>query len=510
MTSRTNLRIQLPFVVLCLALTLTTAPAQAHSRSAPKSLLSLDDSTFWDGGTILTTKVPDPELCGVLAPCPEFELNIVGGARRLRVGIDTPERSDTFAIELINPSGTVVATETNSNQFNSEAMVLDPVEGKWTIRIRPEDVTDASFRLRAKLESILPEELPRAPGHLPLLPNLRTVPPLEFTFTAPANPLNGVYPPDTVNPPLSVAGFSPISCTVDESAPPELGGGNAKHCLRFTSGPMNLGPGIYDMRFRMIDDFIAGTAKLNPAEALSRIVVGPMEQVIYYTDDTTETVTAGTYSFHPVHAHFHDDYVLSFELYKVTDYQRGGLERAGEGTKSGFCPADQLFADWFNFGQGYEVPGGDTAFGNCFSPTDGVIGLSVGWGDVYRWQRPGMFVEFDGQGNGRYVVRSFVDANNHVLETNDTDNVSYAYIEIQGENIDIIERGWGSDPWDPLKVVFDGTGPAQRLAPDAPATSLASEVKSKASGLFLGAIPTLTLLLFGLSLFIRHKQSPLA
>lgn len=492
---------------LTTALALCTATVQAHSSHAkadttPKAL-KRGDSTFWDGGTVLTTKVADAELCDVAGPCPTFELAIEGGARRLRVGIDTPERSDTFNIELFDPTGAMVASENNSNQFNSEAMVLDPVEGTWTVRIRPEDVTNASFRLRAKLESVLPEELPSAPGHRPLLPNLRTVPPLEFTFAAPANPLNGVYPPDTVNPPLTVLGVSPISCTADESAPVELGGANSKKCLRFTSGPMNLGPGIYDMRFRLIDDFIAGTAALNPSEALSRIVVGPMDQIVYYSDDTTETVRAGTYSFHPVHAHFHDDYVLSFELYKVTDFARGGLERAGEGTKSGFCPADQLFADWFSFDQGYEVPGGDAALGNCSSPNDGVIGLSVGWGDVYRWQRPGMYVEFDGQDNGRYIVRSFVDANNHVLETNDTDNVSYAYVEIQGDSIDIIERGWGTDPWDPLKVVFDGPGPAQRLAPDAKAAE--SEAKSQGSGLLLGALP-LHLLLMGLLAAFRGSK----
>ena len=49
----------------------------------------------------------------------------------------------------------------------------------------------------------------------PMLPDLRTVPPFEFGFVAPANPLNGAYPPDTANPPLDVAGVHPLSCAID-------------------------------------------------------------------------------------------------------------------------------------------------------------------------------------------------------------------------------------------------------------------------------------------------------
>lgn len=440
-----------------------SASATVHETGLSDGVLALDEAMFWEGET-LDGHVPDASLCEVSAHCPKYELTIAPGGKRLRVGIDTPERTDTFVIELLDPSGSLVTSESNSNQFNSEAKLLDPVAGTWTVRIRPEDVSKGSFRMRAKLESSIPENLPKGPGAYPLLPNLRTVPPYELSFTAPANPLNGVYPPDTVNPPLSVAGISPVSCSADEALPKELGGSGAVHCLRLTSGPMNMGPGLYDMRFRLIEDLSDGDAALNPAEAFARIVVGPMDQVVHYTDGSTETVRAGTYSFHPIHAHFHDDYVLSYELYAVTDEAKGRLVPAGEGNKSGFCPADQLFTDWFKFDQSDETPGGDSPFDNCFSPTDGLVGLSIGWGDVYRWQRPGQFVEFAGNGNGRYVVNSIVDANNHVMETDETDNVSYTYIEVEGDTIEILERGWGRSPWDPAKVEFRGPGPTKREA----------------------------------------------
>lgn len=438
----------------------TSSEESTYTQS--DSILDLDEAWFWDGETIMgDIHVPDARLCGSAGPCPEYKINVAPGGKRLRVGIDTAERSETFVIELIDPEGILIATDSSFNQFNSEALADDPVEGLWTVRIRPENVSQASYRMRAKLESEATVH-PSQGERRALLPNLKTVPPYEFTFVAPANPLNGLYPPDTINPPLEAGGVAPISCTADEAAPPSIGGAGAVHCLRFTSGPINMGEGIYDVRFRLVDDTIAGEAEPHPDEALSRIIVGPKTQVVYYSDGTTEEHEAGTYSYHPIHFHFHDDYVLSFEIYEVLDDEIGQLVASGAGNKSGFCPADQLFGNWYEFKQGYETPGGDSPADNCFSPTDGTIGLSVGWGDVYRWQRPGMYVEFDGNGNGRYVVRSLVDQLNNVLESDDTDNVSYAYIQVQGDDILLLERGWGTDPWDPYKVVFSGSGPAQR------------------------------------------------
>lgn len=440
----------------------------AHRYEATKAdngLLELDEAYFWHQSRTFDGSVPNRAAC-TPESCEEYTLQVESGAARLRVGIATAERTDTFAVELYDPQGTLVASDTTANQFNSEASVEAPAAGDWTVVVRPDDVSIASYRLRAKLESVTPESrlATNASARRPLYPNLRTVPPYEFTFTAPANPANGLYPPDSVNPPASVAGQSLISCMADEAAPPEAGGAGAIHCLRLTSGPINIGEGIYDMRFKLIEDFLAGDAELNPEEAFARVVVGDMQQAVHYSDGSIEFVEAGTYSFHPTHAHFHDDYILSYYLYRVLDPLSGELERVGIGTKSGFCPADQLWGNWREFEQGTEKPGGDSPGGNCFSPTNGVVGLSVGWGDVYRWQRPGQYVEFDGLGNGRYVVHAMVDEYNNVIESDETDNVSYAYIEVQGETITILERGWGVSPWDANKEVFSGPHPTQRAA----------------------------------------------
>jgi hypothetical protein len=432
-------------------------PVKRPAASGPRAVSPLADSppadalyggVFWDGTTVASGDVPDPSLCGTAGPCFTYHLHLPGPGARLRVAIDIPMRDDTFELDLLDPSGKQVASTQTSNAFDAEAFVTDPAPGDWTVRVMPEGVSDSSFRLRAKLE----RTLAKPTGHVALLPDLKAVPPMEFGFVAPANPANGLYPPDTVNPPLDVGGMHPLSCTADEMAPTTIQGGAAMKCLRFTSGPINVGSGPFEMHFSFTGDLAA--QKMTP------IGHGPMTQTIHYADGTTTTRPAGTYSFHWLHGHFHDDHILDYQLFRV-DGER--LVPAGAGTKSGFCPANQLFGEWRRFVQAPpdEIIGsGDTGTGNCQNPVDGVLGLSPGWGDIYRWQRPGQYVEFGTNGDGLYVVRCTVDIENQILESDESDNSAYALVKVVGDKVQLLERGQGSSPFDPDRTVFRGSGPA--------------------------------------------------
>jgi len=417
--------------------------------------LAPGQARFWPGGQIEDAHVPDPSLCDIVAPCPSWEITLPADGHRLRVAIDTPSREDGFTLEVLDDAGAVVASASASNQFNGEAFLARPKAGRYTVRVVPDNATAAFFRLRVKLETA-----PAAPADpkRPLLPNLKAVPPYEFTFTAPANPGNGLYPPDTVNPPLAAAGYEPVSCAPDELAPAAAGGQGATDCLRLTSGPINVGAGPFVKHFALDQDLANGAA--DPAA-----LRGPASQTIYHADGSISTRPAGTYSFHTTHAHFHDDGILTYELFRVVEGRDGTeLRPAGAGTKSGFCPADQLFGEWRRFTQDQtgHFSEGDTATGSCFSPTEGTFALTRGWGDVYRWQRPGQFVEWAGNGDGYFVVRTTVDKGNVTLESDETDNSSYALIKVAGRRIETIERGQGLSHLDPLREVFTGFGPASQ------------------------------------------------
>jgi hypothetical protein len=408
----------------------------AESKTAVS--LRVGHAAFWPGPFVSGGDVQDSSLCDTAGPCWAWNVKLAGGGKRLRVAIDVPARDDPFGIEVIDPSGEIVASGSNDNAFNAELFVANPTPGMWHVRVRPTGASSTHFRMRAKLEG----ELPKQAGRGLRLPDLRSVPPYEFTFAAPANPLNALYPDDGVNPPLDVAGVHPVSCAADEHAEDGV-----SRCLRFTAGPVNMGRGPFEIHFAYAEDSAAGRELT-------------AYQTVYRGDGTYTRRKAGTYSFHRTHMHFHYDGILGYEVYRVLDRMRGRMVKAGPGHKSGFCPADQLIGEWSRFVQaGADTYGeGDSATGNCFSPTEGLLGLSVGWGDVYRWQRPGQFVDFGNGGDGSFVVRAIVDTGNDVLESNERNNVSYALILVSGDNIDIVERGLGSDPWDPHKQVVPAVG----------------------------------------------------
>jgi hypothetical protein len=435
------------------------APYSSYADTAPPAAsdLSLPPGgfRFWQGPTVPGGYVPSAAQCGISGPCYTWQLPVAKGGWRLRVALDTPMRTNAFELDVVDPAGKLTSV-TNSNAFDAEAFVTAPAAGIWTLRVMPQSVmpANASFRMRAKLEAA-PPQLPT--GHVPLLPELRADPPTEFSFVAPANPANGLYPPDTVNPPLDVLGFHPLSCSVDEMAPTAVqGGGATPRCLRFTSGPINVGQGPYEMHWTYAQDIVGGKIQ-------SPIAHGPLFQTVHYADGTTTTRPAGTYSFHVIHFHFHDDSILDMRLFRVNSDQ--SLTEVGTGTKSGFCPANQLLGIWRSFAN--EPPNaiigsGDIGTGNCQNPADGVLGLSPGWGDVYRWQRPGMYVEFGGNPDGLYVVRITIDTEHRVLQSSYAYNSAYALVRVNGDTIQEIERGQGLSPWDPHKIVFTGAGPASQ------------------------------------------------
>src|SRR4051794_30458160 len=394
---------------------------------------------FWAGASVTTaqTSLPGAEACQV-EQCYSYALHVPAGGWRLRVAIDTPDRANEFELDLLDPHGVQQASASNTaqTQFDMEVYALHPVAGTWTVRVVPQQVQDATFRLRAKLE--------RAPVRYAhktmLLPNLQVTPPYEFTFVAPANPANAAAP-DAANPPLSVAGVAPLSCTPDETVgvgpTPTPSDYHVTRCLRFTTGPRNAGPGPFEIDY---DPASAGLGVQTP---------GPAYQRVYYSDGTSFLRPAGQFQFHAVHGHYHYLGFLKFELYHVGAAHK--LTPAGSGNKIGLCPANELFSDWHTFNQ----QNATTFTANCgYSPGEATLGLNPGWGDVYRWQRPGQYVDFSGDGDGYYLLQVTVNASHLVVTVPNDQNVGYAYIHVVGDRVSIIERGQGKSPWDPTKKVF--------------------------------------------------------
>jgi hypothetical protein len=413
------------------AVLLVVVGAVMASAAPPVAVIRLpiDRAAFWNGDYVEDehTHLPGAAACHVVT-CYDYPLQVAAGGWRLRVALDTPDRSSQFELDVIDPSGTVQATATNplESEFDLEDFVTQPVAGRWVARVIPQSVHNAAFRLRAKLE-----KGPLVYKHKTmLLPDLMVTPPYEFTFVAPANPLNA-FAPDSVNPPLQAAGVAPFSCTTDEMV-----NDHVTRCLRFTTGPRDAGPGPFEIDY-------------NPTDAeLGLQTPGAAFQRIYYSDGTSFLRPAGRFQFHPAHGHYHYLDFLQFQLFRVNGHS---LTPAGSGKKLGLCPADELFASWTVFNQEQS----HTFTANCgYTPGTASLGLNVGWGDVYRWQRPGQYVDFSNDPDGYYLLNVTVNAHHQALVVHPHANVGYAYIHVVGSRITVLERGQGTSPWDPHKAVF--------------------------------------------------------
>jgi hypothetical protein len=266
------------------------------------------------------------------------------------------------------------------------------------------------------------------------LPNLQLVPPYELTFSG------------ALNVARSPIASSPDSCTPDDTAE-HL----AVRCLRFSIGPANVGAGPLELLF--------------PGNGQGVVTQGRAYQRVYYSDGRSITRPAGTFLYHKTHMHYHHTGFGRLDLYRVLDARHGRVSLAGTGPKQGFCTGDVMIADWSSFANLDQ----NSAHSDCLSqlgptgtvqPTGTSMGLSAGWADLYSWEQDGNYVNFGTNGDGDYLVRSTADAAGVVLESNEHDNTSYAYIRVRGNAITVLERGRGSGPWDPHKVLAtDGLHP---------------------------------------------------
>lgn len=385
------------------------APTQAAAR--PDAVVRPGKAAFWTSGARR-----------------DFTIDVKPGGSRLRVAYTHPDFRHSVYADLYDPAGKRVAGL--GGWMSSETFISNPRPGRWTLRV----IADQGYnqiKMRAKLETAA-----RAPRKAaPLLPNLRLVPPYEFTFSGMVSGGRGIY----------AAGGNPAtSCTADDIAEHQ-----AVKCLRFSLGPANVGDGPLQLVF-------PGNQGL--------VTPGKATQILTWSDGRVTTREAGEFEYHKTHAHYHHSGFGSLELLKVTDPARGTTTVAGAGPKQGFCTADIVIADWTQFANGMQNSADSTCVssaGLVYDPTAGTkMGLSPGWADIYSWEQDGNYVEFGINGDGRYIIRSTADALNKVVETNERDNTSYAYIQVTGSTIKVLERGRGTGPWDRAKVVAnDGLPP---------------------------------------------------
>ena len=435
------------------------APAGEAAAPLGSYTLKLDQPVFLDGVRGVYTPTPAYDWAQGEAgceqgftPCWEATLDVPAGAARLRVAIDNRWDLDagdgnSYALRMISPSG---QASRHGGALSAEAFIDDPEAGRWkavVIAFRASGGPRSGFRLRSRAES--PEGQARAARALSknatqegaLLPNLRMLPPYEFTLETPGTLLPASLSFYDVD---QARGVAPT----DGCLPSEIVDYGARRCLRFSFGPENVGAGRLELRLRP-DSEEVGSA--------------PMWQQIQQDDGTFVERRAGRVDYHPEHAHFHVN-AFSAQAFRVVDLDRGQLEPVGDGFKQGFCPEDMRIANWGSFANESDaaLTQDCEAMGPKHVPSgqEMRLGIGRGWADVYLYSYERSYVDLGDGGDGLFVVGVGTnldsdDAGYSIAESDARDNQSYALVRVSGDRVELLERGYGSDPWDPAKVVID-------------------------------------------------------
>ncbi|HWC13485.1 MAG TPA: lysyl oxidase family protein [Actinomycetota bacterium] len=342
-----------------------------------------------------------------------YRIEVLEPGMRLRVALDH-SGFDRWRLRVAGGSEDRTAT---AGPYSSELFIDNAKPGMYTVSASASDLDKSVIRFRAKLE-----DKPVTRGSAPLLPNLRIAPPYDVTLTgAPWY--------------LFMARSVAPSCFPEETAQERV-----TRCLRFSFGPENAGDGPLELVYAA------------PANHGGEHV---MYQRITYANGKTTQRRAGTYEYHAAHAHYHHPLIAGQQLFKVVNPRTGRLAEAGVARKTGFCMLDYMLVDWKRF---YQAPikSVESSCGFADAPyRDLPMGLSTGWADIYTYSLEGNYIDFDEGEDGLYVIRAFTNQDEQIKETDYSDNMSYAYIKVTGDEVKLLERGYGTDPWDRNKSVLN-------------------------------------------------------
>ena len=394
-----------------LAALLALAPLPAHGARPTTFQLRAGQAVLWSG-PVVKSSMGEKSF--------DYVLRVLEDGDRLRVGLDHPEVGDTFEMTIDGP-GQNATSIVGPGIYSEERLFENPIKGAWRITVTAQNVTNSAFRVRAKLEA-RPPRLGTKKG--PVLPNLQILPPHNASFLTPVT--NGAADQD----PMGVPGGT--GCHPEEHAEDA-----AVRCLRFGFGVRNTGRGPMDL-------FYTGGTEPEDQDLYQRV---------HRADGTTFERLAGTAVFHKTHGHYHHSEAVGLQLFSVADPKTGDLEAVGEKRTKGFAHRNELLRDW-----------------NRFYPTLGIqgFGLRPGWADIYEWDRPGNYIDFGINGDGYYVIRMWADPVDGILEINERDNLGYTFMKVEGDAVELIEAGRGSDPWDPCKIVVGFGGHPDPKRPSRP------------------------------------------
>jgi hypothetical protein len=417
-------------VLATIAISLLTTATTALAADPGEDLLADPDAQVrWAGKPFVNSNSPPlPEACGA-ADCDEFalELGLPANVWRrpggLQIGIrwHDPEEAQDLDLYVYGPDGSLTAKSDGFFASVGEQVVIPrAANGAYRVVVVPRNTNETGLEYRglAEVERFVPPRPRRK-----LLPDLISKPPRNLMFS-----IGGYLTNPAASLPSALGGTASQLQAATNCYPEEMTEQGAQRCLRFDQIIANIGTGPFELRYRM-EGLLTDQA---------------LVQRIYRSDGSYRDRRADSYVFHPAHAHFHYRNFAQSSLWKAN--RRGrikGSQPVRVGQKNGFCMID-VENTWFG-------RKGDAArtyyFPRCNTPAeqddDGtymVNGISAGWADVYNWYLADQFIEISGVADGCYVLKTVVDSNDTVVESDGSNNSSFALLQLAGDSATFIPR----------------------------------------------------------------------
>jgi hypothetical protein len=193
-----------------------------------------------------------------------------------------------------------------------------------------------------------------------------------------------------------------------------------REMLRFSTTHINIGDGPLQIR---------GGGQVAPCTIEGQLIdqcTIATQEVLDASGKIVQTHLAGVALFHPEHNHWHQNAVALFEV------RRGSVNGTpwAKGTKTTFCLID-------NDQTILVKKGSSRVYFECNAELQGI---SVGWSDDYHQSTPGQELDITGAPQDYYYLINQADPDNHWLEKDKTNNLSYVkfFLSRQGANPKVI------------------------------------------------------------------------
>lgn len=196
---------------------------------------------------------------------------------------------------------------------------------------------------------------------------------------------------------------------------------DGRKLLRYSTTVVNIGDGAMQAegsRASTADTEMSVNQRIFNSLSGSRVVSTPA--VMFFARDG--------------HNHWHVDDLEISDLNRLDN----GI-KVGSGAKHGFC-----FYDLVAFNLGLPGAPGSKVYTTCgtnSSVLTQTMGISIGWGDVYRYSLANQWVDITNVAAGRYRLTTTADLQNRFLETNETNNVTWTDLQLKGNGLRVIAQG---------------------------------------------------------------------